>query len=402
MEELYRHQREFLARNPKRRLLCWDTGSGKTRAAIEWAKQNFATRILVICPKALKEKWRRDILKYAGNQLNPWLILSKEEFRKLHKEISAHEVVIVDEAHYFSGMKSQMSKALFWYINKRQVEFVLLLTATPYMSTPWNIYTLARHLGYNWNYMSWKLQYFYEIRMGMRWVLKIRNDIEDEMAEKVKEIGDVVRLDECADIPQQVFEVEELLLTPEQTAAKKEIIEINPIVRFTKYHEIENGILKSDGYTPDKTYASLKNERIKEYCETTDKVAVVCRYNLQIDMLAKELGGIGKPVFIIRGDVKDRDGVVQAIEKSNQCVVLIQADCSEGYELPSIGLIIFASLSFSYKNYKQVTGRFLRINALKKNVYIHLVIPGGVDEAVYEAVKNKEDFDISIYARQAV
>ncbi len=81
------------------------------------------------------------------------------------------------------------------------------------------------------------------------------------------------------------------------------------------------------------------------------------------------------------------------------CVVLINASCSEGYELPSIGLIVYASLSFSLKDYIQSQGRFLRINRLKKNVYIHLV-SGEIDVAVMDAIMKKQDFHIEIYAKE--
>jgi len=80
-------------------------------------------------------------------------------------------------------------------------------------------------------------------------------------------------------------------------------------------------------------------------------------------------------------------------------VVIINAQCSEGYQLPSIDTVIFASLSFSLKDYTQAIGRFLRYDAIKKNVYIHLVNIGTVDEAGYESIMKKEDFDIAIYAK---
>ena len=44
-------------------------------------------------------------------------------------------------------------------------------------------------------------------------------------------------------------------------------------------------------------------------------------------------------------------------------------------------------------------GRILRLNKLKKNVYIFLLTEG-VSQAVYESVMKKRDFDISIYAEK--
>lgn len=396
--KLYKHQKRFLKKNPDKTLLCWDTGTGKTRTAIEYAKQNFATQIIAVCPKALKENWMREIIKYQGNYLNPWRIYSKEEFRRDWETTPKAEVLIIDEAHYFSGMKSQMSKSLRKYIKKHNIKYILLMTATPYMSTPWNIYVLARHLGHDWSYMKFRDKFFQDRYIGRRVVPEVKPGMQDEVAKLVARIGDVVRLDECADVPDQVFETELFQLTAQQDKAAKTLMETNPVVRYTKYHQIENGTLKGDEFTENSFFPSNKLERIKDIVEEHKKVAIICRYNLQIDLYEKELNFKGN-IFVIRGSVKDRDSVVQEIERSDSCIVLINAACSEGYELPSIGMIVFASMSFSYKDYKQMLGRFLRINALKKNVYLHLVTDEGVDVAVYGSIMKKQNFDVAIYSQ---
>lgn len=396
--KLYAHQERLIKSNPYSKLLCWDTGTGKSIASIEWAKILPDSTTLIVVPKALREKWNRDIKDYPR-----WAVMSKEEFRKQWKSLPTYDNLIVDEAHYFSGMTSLMSKALYGYIKAHKPRR-LLLTATPYMSTPWNIFTLARHLGHDWHYLDFKQKFFVDRYIGRRVVPQVREGIQDEIAELVARIGDVVRLDECADVPEQVFETEMFKLTEGQNKAKEKVTDINPIVRYTKYHEIANGFLKGDEYAPDEYYEADKMDRVLELCKENKKVAIVCRYNAQIEgiSLALKCDSIikSKPVYIIQGATKNKDEVVRAIEADEECVVIINASCSEGYELPSVGVIVFASLSFSYKDYKQMLGRFLRINKLKKNVYIHLVTAESIDEEVFKCVMKKQDFDIEIYARE--
>lgn len=374
-------------------LLAHETGTGKSLTSIEWSKLN-GDNSLFIVPKALKEKWERDLKK----ECSKGVVITKENFRMNWKSLSPYKNVIVDEAHYFSGISSQMSKSLYGYIKENHPR-ILLLTATPYMSTPWNIYTLARHLGHNWHYLDFKQRFFVDRYIGRRVVPEVRKGIEGEIAALVAKIGDVVRLDECVDVPQQVFETEYYKLTKQQEDAKKNIVEINPVVRYTRYHEIENGVLITDGYSGNSFFETDKLERIKELCIENKKVAVVCRYNLQIDLVRNALEkDVKKKVYVIQGITKGKDAIVQEIEKSDEAIVLINASCSEGYELPSVGVIVFASLSFSYKDYKQMCGRFLRINKLKKNAYIHLVSEG-IDTEVYKSIMNKQDFDIAIYTK---
>ena len=399
MENLYQHQKRFLDLNVNKSLLCWDTGTGKTRASLEWSKlKGLGSTILIICPKALKENWKRHSRSVFTAGAIP-MILTKEEFRRDWEKLFAYQTIIVDEAHYFAGTKSQMSKSLSKYVKKWKVQNILLLTATPYRSSPWDIYTLAKHLGYEWNWFKFSDRFFTEIYVGRgRKVPKVKEGIEDELALLVSKIGNIVKIGDCADIPEQVFETEYYELTKEQEAKKKETYDANPIVRYTRHHEIENGVLVSDGYVPDiMNIPYNKVERILELCEENKKIIIVCRYNLQIDALHEQCKQTGKKVYIIRGDVKNRDAVVREADSVSEAIVLVQAACSEGYELPSIPLMVFASMDFSYVNYKQMCGRILRLNKLKKNVYLHLVSKG-IDTAVYNAIMKKQDFSLAIYA----
>jgi superfamily II DNA or RNA helicase len=398
---LFHHQQAFLDTHKNKCLLAWQTGTGKSLAAIEWAKLRGGSCIVVV-PKALKEKWRRDVKKYHAESMS-WDVMSKEEFRSMWDKLIKPTSIIWDEAHAVSGINSLMAKNFYKFLKKHKLENILLLTATPYLSTPWNIYTLARHLGYNWNYMDFRQTFFQDRYIGRRVVPEVKEGIEPAIAALVAGIGDVVRLDECVDVPDQVVESEMFKMTPAQEAAKKSVIDINPIVRFTKYHEIESGVLKDDGYGTDKFFDCDKLDRILEYCATSPKVAIVCRYNLQIDAIYKALGqtDLGQYTHIIRGETKHRDDIVQAVEQADRAIVIINAACCEGYQLPTVPLILFASLSFSYVHYKQMLGRFVRIDNLRKHVYIHLVTAGGIDQDIYtNIVHEKQSFDLAIYARE--
>ena len=395
--ELYNHQKEILSKNPAKHLVCWDTGVGKTLAGILWGNQY--KDVLVICPKHLKKQWGRAIKE---NGKTSFLVVSKEEFRRDWDDLPKCDAIIGDEAHYFAGMKSQLSKRLLQYIKKHEVKFVWLLTATPYMSTPWNIYRLAQVLGYRWNYWEFSNRFFYHVQMGSRMIPQVRPNIEEDIADLVNKIGTTLSIYDCFDVPKQTFlEPEFFALTKEQEKALKTLKEneTNPAVRYGRMHQVENGALKGDDFTPHAFFEAEKHARLHELADENKKIAIFCRYTLQLELLKKEFEAEGKKVFLINGDEKDKDAVALEAEASDECVCLINAACSEGYELPSIGFIVFASFSFSYKDYKQAIGRFLRGNKLKKNVYLPLVNEGTIDHAVYQSILNKQDFDIAIYAR---
>src|SRR3990167_5304209 len=136
---LYNHQITFLSKKHRKCLLAWEMGTGKTRVAIEWVKQNKFKQVVIICPKALRENWKREAERWGLDPLH-YFIFSKEEFRKLWAKIAWTEAIIVDEAHYFAGIKSAMTKSLMHFLKKNKVSNILLLTGTPYLSTPFNVY----------------------------------------------------------------------------------------------------------------------------------------------------------------------------------------------------------------------------------------------------------------------
>jgi len=396
MINLYPHQQNKIDKNTPKCLINFGTGTGKTTTALELAQHN-NVNALIICPKSLKKMWEENTKRYPKQT---HMILTKEEFKRDHKTLPRFNAIIVDEVHHFSGKSSALSKSLEKYIKTHNPHYVWLCTATAYRSTPWNIQRIATFLGKAKPYTQFINEYFYHVNMGGRMIPMIKSGIEDKIADWVRELadGDVVAMSDVVEVPEQTFETEYLELTEEQKKGITDLDDSTFIARFTHTHCIENGLLHGDGYTEDKSFECNKTKRILELAQSVDKIAIVCRYNAQIAYYKSLL----PDAFVINGEIKDRHAVVQAIEASPRAVVLIQAQCSEGYELPSVGLIVFASMSWSYLDYVQCIGRFLRINRLKKNKYIHLVIKDGYDEDIYNCIMQKKDFDIAIYEKKMV
>jgi superfamily II DNA or RNA helicase len=382
--ELYNHQKEFLKENPDKSALVWSCGTGKTRTAIEWAKTSFPT--LIICPKALKTNWQREAQKWG---LRAYGIMTKEEFRKHGSTLPAASQVIVDEVHngfLTPHFKSQMSKALRDYIKFHKVPRILLLSATVYTSSPWNIYNLAYYLGYKLAWQTFNYRFFNQVRFGPRIVPVPKKGCEKDLAEITKKIASVVDIADVMDVPlQQHCEPEYFALNNAQRRMIEDAYDPLPIVRFTAEHKIEQ--------------LGDKNDRLVSLVEENPKIAIVCRYLDQIDHL-KTLLAPYKP-YVISGEVKDRDTVVRQADASERAVVLIQADCGIGFELPSFSVCVFASQSYSYTSFEQMCGRFLRMNKPSRTTFVYLLTEGdSIDQAVYNAIKRKEDFQINLYERE--
>ena len=392
--KLYKHQQELLKINPKKCGIFFDTGTGKTLTAIKLSERNSLSS-LVICPKSLKEQWENEIEKFKECDLE-WCVMTKETFKRDWDKIKRYQTIIIDEAHLaFANFKSQTYKAMASYLSKYKIDNIYLLTATPYTSNCWSIYSLARLLGHSWNWYQWKKRYFYDVNMGGRMIPVQRNNIEPEMAQMANKIGYVKRMEELFDVPEQIFMTETFDLNKKQNEMIDAINDVLPIVRWTKVHQIEQGCLKGDGYIPNQVLDCEKTKRIIELIKTTPKIAIIARYNVQIEHYVSEITKAypTRKISVIRGETNNKAEIVDKINESTDNIVIINAACNTGFNLWSIPIMVFASTDFSFVNYKQMIGRILRANHLKKNIYINLITSGNsVDRAVMKCMDAKKDF----------
>ena len=393
--KLWKHQQELVDLNPDRYGLWWGTGTGKSLAMMTLCK-NKGGQTLVICPKSIVKKWQEDV---ELNEL-PADVYSKEQFKKHHKTLPSYDNLIVDEAHFFSNYKAQLTKSLELYIKNHKPPRIYFATATPYLSSSWNVFTYLKLFSHDISWYQWNNRFFTTVKMGPRTIPVERKSyngkpMSEVMGAFLKSIGGFVKMEDVVDVPEQIFQKEHFTLTAEQRKAKATYYDILPIVRLTRELQIENGTLKVENSSDYLTFKSEKFNRTIETCKEEKKVVIVCRHRAEMYELDTALKKNGiTSTFLIHGDTKDRHEVVKQAEAVDSGVVIVNASCSEGYELPSYPLMLFYSMSYSYKDYVQIKGRILRMNKLKSNVYRHLIVEGGVDEQVYKTVAiKKQDFN---------
>ncbi len=388
MNDLTQYQKDFLAQKLTRGMLVWSTGTFKTRTSIEWAKK-WGGVTLVVSPKGLTENWRRECEKWGwpGGGKTRTHIVSKETFKKMVTTggIDRYDNLIIDEADHFFGMKSQLSKSLLAYL-KKYGPHLLMLTATPLRGTPWNIYRAAQFLGRNWNYPMFQAKFFTPIWMGARqiWTPKKDDVTKQVMRETIGSIGDVVRLEDHFEVPEQTYEtvyIDEDAVQRRMKAASQDVV---AIARFTADHRAESMNVN-------------KMEYVERLLDEKGSLVVICRYHEQMDALHDYLEKAGWDPLEVSGriDAPTRQKAIDYVNE-NGGVLLVQSSTVEGFELANVPVMVFASLDFSYRNRTQAEGRIRRANALKKNLYVTL-ISGDADEAVWDAIQNKQDFDVLKY-----
>lgn len=372
----YSWQTKFLNEPNNYALLCCEAGTGKSHVAGEWVKQKGRDRNpVVFCPKQITADWSK---RTPGSSVfTPQTILRES----LPDDPSS---IIVDEADLFASplflpqKRSQCAEKLYNYIKANPQAHVLLLTATPVRSTPWNLHTLLVYLGNYVPFKEWREKYFYltQPRFLSRPTYFPRPGWQKMMQEVIDRHATVALMKDMVDeLPPETYEV--INLKPpeyeknDEWEAAKQFVEDH----LSEQHEKVKAITSiSKGYR---------------------KAVLVVHYREQIDELRKKLLS-EREVFVLDGRTTDVERVIADAENSDECFFIIQSSVGAGFEIPSFSCMIFVSQSYSVRNYVQMKARIRRINALKPVIYYHL-LGGKCDKMIYGSIQDGKDFVPSEY-----
>ena len=412
----YDHQRKILEADPKKCLLALGTGTGKTLLGLSLAEGS----TLIVTPKQQREDltWQKNAEKF-GIICN-MKVISKEDLRRDWSTLPAFDTVILDESHFFVGClpetrqkkgvlfpkTSQIFEALYNFLLKHPPKRLYLLSATP-VPKPMALWGIAKLFGYDWDFWQFRAKYYNEIRMGQRriWIAKTDKATKDKMAEIIKKLGYTGTIGDFTDLPPQIDKTVYIDLTEAQKQGIKDMvaIEADPLVRRSRMRTIENGVLyskkveqglgKVDIMSKETIiFPSKKIDYILERAQEFKKLLIFANYTAQIEAIAGALRKEGYKVSTLTGSTKDRATVIQEAEKADECILIAQSSVSSGWEFPSANCTIFASLSWRFVDHEQSRGRTLRMNHIKSNLYLYLVIKGGVDEDCFKAIQSGKDF----------
>ena len=378
--KLYKHQQRFADSNPDKAMLVWETGTGKTVSACVWIKARAKIKMLVVCPKGIVGKWKRDLIDM--NTVAD--VCTRDEVKKI--DLNNYGGLVLDEAQDFASplfdkSRSQRSEVIYNFIKKNPDAPILLLTATPVRSTPWNIHTLACFIGHFWKVLDFREEFFYITNKFGRIHYEKVNGWQKKIRPLVERIADIVLMSDCVDVPVQHNQIIDIKWTQKQENELKEQIYQEPVAEWHARHRMEQG--------------AEKIKVVKDLVNGYRKVILVCHYRSQIDEYAKILSK-DRLVFVLNGDVKDQDAVIEEAKASDDCIFIIQAQMGAGFDAGEFSVVIFASMSFRYVDYVQMKGRVKRINNLHENTFIHL-LAGKNDKAVYNTIKSNQDFDVHNY-----
>lgn len=374
----YEWQQEFLDSENDRAMLCCETGTGKSHTAGNWLEQgNRYIKPVVFCPKQIVADWGKRCEGKAVSIFTPQTILK-------HELPSNPTAIIVDEADAFASplfvpkKRSKCADKLYNYIRQNPQAHVLLLTATPVRSTPWNLHTLLCYLGKYIDFKAWREKYFYldTPRFMTRPAYFPRPGWQAMMQEVIDEHATVALMRDMVDeLPPETYKV-----IKHKPPKYEDNDEWEASKQFQEHHLQEQ---------------PAKDKTIKEISSGHRKVVIVVYRRDEIDRLYKKISK-ERETFVLDGRTRNVEDVIEAAENSHECYLIIQSGVGAGFELHTFACMIFQSRSYPVRDYIQMKGRIRRVESLKPVIYYHL-LGGRCDKMIYDSIEAGKDFVPSEY-----
>ncbi len=391
-EMLYEFQKELVNSADPNFLYAADTGTGKTIMAIHhYLKYGNGEPILLVAPpQKLKEGgWRRDI-QAVCDFYKIEIQFSEMSYGKLADMYKLYKgwFVIFDEAHYIKNPTSQRGKAAA-KLTKQSSHFVLL-TATP-ASNGWeDTYNYFIMFGYfkskkemTDRYAKWGTMF-----LGNRRIPKIEGWInEDELHDKYHSFTISISKDDALDLPPLVFEDIKFICSADYNKVAKQ--RVLGEEEFDTPSKLAHGLRYHANQTDKLDYAQM-------LCEGTENnIIIFYYYQKEIDALKEKIKN--KTFFEVNGKQSSLPSKDTWGKLKNSVTFVQYMAGSAGIELQYANTVIFYTPTYSYQDYSQALGRAYRNGQTKKVTVYRFITQRTIEQAVYEALENKQDFSEELY-----
>lgn len=410
MITLYDYQVKYLADFPSRGIMAADTGVGKTFMSLAHYQQHAMGQPLLILAPASKirtKDWEREIEEWFGN-IKPLniRIFSYEKFSRnpsknkmmtgskpiWHQYAPARNggvqyAIICDEVHRCKNPQSLIGKAV--YECARTAPFFVGLSATPLPNGWIDFANYAKIWGFTKNITSFKRDFCnIETYKGFPEIVGYKNEhiLKQAWSSVAKELPKAGALD----LPAKTFIGVDFDKPAEYNRLRQ--------TRMTK-DDVWLDSAPALAHALRQSLTEGKLDYVAELMEdTTQNIVIFYNYTSERDALLeilKQKKFKKKRVFRQDGEKHQlpRKDTWHAVKNS---VTLAQYQSgSTGVEMTYATIVIYLSPTYSYADYVQSIGRVYRNGQTSKTTFYNLRTPNTIEEAVYESLSGKRDFQVN-------
>lgn len=408
-------------------------GTGKTVSSL-WAYDYMRSRkqvkkALIVCPLSTMERtWADEVFKtfphldatvlYGSRERRQKLlkadshlyIINIDGLKTIEEDLKSRpdiDLLIIDEVAMFRNGSTNRWKTMNAIANKQCTRRIWALTGMPTPNAPTDAWAQCKLVNPNDSTVP---SYFTKARDTLmrqispfKWVAReTANDIIKEWMQPAIRFS----LDDCTDLPPQIFMARDVEMSDEQKKAYKEmlsklktefdggeILAVNEAVKANKLVQIACGVAYGSDGEPLMLNANHRLEVLKEAIEESEgKVIVFVPLTAVLEHVAEHLGHHWETSIIHGGTPKvARDEIFDNFQKRPNPHVLVAnpGTMSHGLTLTAATTIIWYAPVHSNDTYEQACARVRRPGQKRTTVIVHIAA-SEVERRIYERLKTKQ------------
>lgn len=449
MKPLWNHQKDAISRAIVSRdfALFMEPGCGKTRTMIEILKYLIETygrvpRTLIFAPIVVVPQWKEEFAKFSPHAgLVQCLTGPGKKRQQIFIECGARifvtnyeavqmqslygaiqmwrpEVLICDESQKVKNHKALRTKRIIPLADATDHNF--LLTGTPILNSQMDLFSQYRILDrgdtFGRNFFTFRYQFFYDKNAGMprdrhfpNWIPKASANAA--LSERLAQKAVMVKKQDCMDLPPLVKKEIPIELGTEQRRIYDDIkrdfvayvnskacVAQLAITKALRMAQIVSGFTRFEDDTEEVFDDNPRIDALKELLELYSedhKIIVWAVFKRNYAQIAQVCKKLDLKYATLTGDTKDREGNIQAFRSKPEVRVLIANPGAGGVGINLIesDMAIYFSRNFSLENDIQSEARNHRGGSEMhtKVTRFDLIARGTIDEAMYDAVKQKQN-----------
>ena len=387
MITLYKYQEEYFKHVKPNYIYDMDTGTGKTIMGLEHHQKYFKDKKLIIVAPASKINeggWQRTIKEHY-----PQIDYNTCTYNMLNKKYKDYKdyFVIFDECHRLKNSTGVWGKA--GYNLTKIASGFILLSATPIPNGWEDSINYFKMFGLTKNKTSFiRNNAIVSLDMGYMEIIGWQN--ETKLKNMWKSISRRLSKDEAIDLPSLVFKEVHFKASNIYKVIKKD--RVYDTILYDNQMKLRHGLRLN-------TNLKSKVEYLKEFIENTkDNIIVFYNYDEEIERLRTVVNG--KTIYVCNGKTKNYPKKNEWAGISNTITLANYKSGSEAVEFTYANIIIYFSPTESYTEFYQSYGRCYRNGQKRKVTAYKFITDKTIEEDIYKALNNKQDFNISLWEKQ--
>jgi SNF2 family DNA or RNA helicase len=332
-------------------------------------------------------------------------------------------MIVIDESTVIKNPKALQTKNAIALA--KFAFYTRILTGTPITQSPLDLWAMSRFLSvkalpFN-SWTAFKAQFANEEvisypsrNISFKKITGYKN--QELLAEHVAKYTYRVLKKDCLDLPEKLYTVRFIELTPEQKKIYRDLVDkhlamlkpgemVTIATALTLMLRLQQVVM---GYVPadDGPIHRIKHNRLTTLMETLEEVngkaIIFCRFIEDIEQIHEALKDTKHVLYYGATSSSDREAAIKSFQEDPDTKYFIASKAaSKGLTLTAANTVIYYSQDFSLEARLQSEDRAHRIGQRNSVLYIDFVATKTVDEKIVLALKAKQDLANSVLNAEA-